>query len=219
MDEGGGRSRPLFLNLGKVNATRVRSKRTQLVARTISTTRNGRVSLQRVVYPAQSPTVSTEGLEPSHDSANTPGRVEEDRPTDDFDSFEETGAVGQSWFWGQCARFNFVMISAGWLACYINASCMFAFCMTEAGTSAHHRRQQTLAEKWADLRDGLFQIGMSHSTMPSEIHCYVCKAAAMIRCHDCAPDTYFCQSCGMDIHRDINLFHMPEKWTVSCNLN
>ena len=95
MDEGGDSSRPLFLNLGKGNATRVRSERTQLVARTLSTTKLGRLSLQRVVYPAQSPTVSTEGLEPSDNSVNTPERAVEDRPTDNFDSFEETGAVGQ----------------------------------------------------------------------------------------------------------------------------
>ena len=96
------RSKPtaLFLNLGKVNATRVRRKPTQLVGRTIATTKKGRVCLQRVVYPGQSPAVITEGSTPSHSSNSTtiPGTstVEGQTTTEDFGSFEETGLAGQS---------------------------------------------------------------------------------------------------------------------------
>ena len=90
----------LFLNLGKVNATTVRRKPTQLVTRTIAITKKGRVCLQRVVYPGQSPAVNTEGPTPPHsrNSMPIPGTniVEDQTTTEDFGSFEETGLAGQS---------------------------------------------------------------------------------------------------------------------------
>ena len=57
---------------------------------------------------------------------------------------------------------------------------------TEAVQSAHRLRQETLAEKWEELRDKLFKIGTSTPSMPC------LPEDATIRCHDCAPDTFYC---------------------------
>ena len=86
----------------------------------------------------------------------------------------------------------------------------------EAVRSAHRLRQETLAEKWEELRDKLFKTGASTSSLPPEAVCYVCHKDATIRCQDCAPDTFYCESCGMGMHGDVNLYHYPERWTVSC---
>ena len=97
------------------------------------------------------------------------------------------------------------------------ASVVSALDDTEVVRSAHCLRQETLAEKWEELRNKLFNTGTSTSSMPLAAVCYVCQEDdATIRCHDCAPDTFYCESCGMSMHGDVNFYQYPERWTVSC---
>ena len=90
----------LFLNLGKVNATTVRRKPTQLVTRTIAITKKGRVCLQRVVdlVSLQQSTQKGQLLPILETQCPFQGTsiVEDQTTTEDFGSFEETGLAGQS---------------------------------------------------------------------------------------------------------------------------
>ena len=83
--------------------------------------------------------------------------------------------------------------------------------------SAHYRRREKAASAWDNLLPSLISSTVAMSCIPPATVCDRCKVAmASVRCKQCGPTTFLCDSCTVNHHSDEdflgNAFHTPEKW-------
>ena len=67
---------------------------------------------------------------------------------------------------------------------------------------------------WEEIRDELRTAVTENAAMPQGQLCVKCAEIACIRCQRCGPFGFFCSECFSNVHSEVNLFHIPEKWEV-----
>ena len=83
-------------------------------------------------------------------------------------------------------------------------------------SGTYKERKDKAAEAWADIRLKILPtiisgLGFKGST------CIFCETnLSCIWCPDCGSNAYLCEECAIQLHKNINLFHSPLLWMVTC---
>lgn len=68
---------------------------------------------------------------------------------------------------------------------------------------------------WNTVRSSVLDVVTESCAMTIEQKCFRCKGEAILRCLQCGPLGFFCESCFSELHQVLNIFHLPERWQVS----
>ena len=72
------------------------------------------------------------------------------------------------------------------------------------------KRQQHLADNWAEVRDQMLHAAVECG-IPSPLStCILCKEPATVTCLECGPQSFFCVECTEAVHSTQNIFHIPQ---------
>ena len=80
--------------------------------------------------------------------------------------------------------------------------------------SQHTQRKLKATEGWGKLRKSALHAVVEGKSMLPQTQCVHCNnAGAEIRCVQCGPSVFLCQSCAIFIHK-YSYSHTPELWKV-----
>ena len=80
--------------------------------------------------------------------------------------------------------------------------------------SQYGRRKLKVAEGWRKMRDAAIHAVVEGKSMLPQTQCVHCdNAVAEIRCVQCGPSVFLCQSCTLSLHK-YRYSHTPEIWKV-----
>ena len=65
----------------------------------------------------------------------------------------------------------------------------------------------------------MLSAAVDESALPNNQLCAFCCDNAILWCRMCGPVAYFCEKCFLKQHEKVNLFHVPERWEVSMDIN
>ncbi len=69
---------------------------------------------------------------------------------------------------------------------------------------------------WAAIRKKMLSAVTEAEGMPTDQTCTLCQENyALIRCLQCGPQSYYCQTCMDSLHSRFSISHAAEKWMVS----
>ena len=86
---------------------------------------------------------------------------------------------------------------------------------TMSSETPHTRRKQKAAEKWEELRSALTRTVIENECLPPGVPCYICgNEDIAVRCVECGPFNYYCESCAIKLHENCYYHHCPEIWKV-----
>ena len=81
----------------------------------------------------------------------------------------------------------------------------------------HHELQRRADVKgWEQLRSRFLSVATECSAMPLGQLCVLCPSPAEFRCQECGPFIFYCKDCFCSRHKNVNFFHVAEKWEVQC---
>ncbi len=80
--------------------------------------------------------------------------------------------------------------------------------------SSHELERRSSVSGWQQLRSKFLSVATECAALPLGQLCILCPEAAEIRCLECSPSIYYCNSCFRKQHDKINYFHVGEKWEV-----
>ena len=85
----------------------------------------------------------------------------------------------------------------------------------DAEESLYHMKREVFHRAWEKIRDSLRDTTVRENCLPENASCISCIDTALIRCLNCGPRVFYCNSCYQIFHSKRNLFHIPEVWEVS----
>ena len=98
-------------------------------------------------------------------------------------------------------------------------SCIFEEAATDETdaqqpSSSHTKRKQKASERWEFLQS--VALNAVVTTMAKrKLNCTVCnESAGVVKCYQCGPQTYYCESCAIAIHQNSLFHHYMEIWQV-----
>ena len=101
----------------------------------------------------------------------------------------------------------------------LDDSCIFEEAATDETdaqqpSSSHTKRKQKASERWEFLQS--VALSAVVTTMAKrQLNCTVCnESASVVKCYQCGPQTYYCESCAITIHQNSLFHHYMEIWQV-----
>ena len=76
--------------------------------------------------------------------------------------------------------------------------------------SQYEKRKHKAAKAWMEIREQLLHGAVASIPIPCNAICILCNdEKANVLCKQCGGQAYFCESCALILHGQINIFHMP----------
>ena len=79
----------------------------------------------------------------------------------------------------------------------------------EEGT-LHYQRLRRAEEAWSKVREGALLTTLQNEASLMGTQCLFCASEATSRCLDCGPSMSLCESCAVEKHRTVHIFHNVE---------
>ena len=80
--------------------------------------------------------------------------------------------------------------------------------------SSHTKRKQKSAERWQSVQSVAFNAVIVGMKEP-KLKCSSCKiSVGVVKCYQCGPKMYYCESCATKIHHNSLFHHYMEIWQV-----
>lgn len=67
-------------------------------------------------------------------------------------------------------------------------------------------------EAWSKLLPSFVRVTTENFVLATALMCFICNGPATMRCLDCGPLVYYCESCCQMEHQLRNIYHTPEWW-------
>ena len=81
-------------------------------------------------------------------------------------------------------------------------------------SSSHTKRKQQASERWEVLQSNVLSTVIATMAKP-QLHCATCnESAGVVKCHNCGPLTFYCESCAITMHQNALFHHYLEIWKV-----
>ena len=79
----------------------------------------------------------------------------------------------------------------------------------------HEIESKSSMAGWEAIRSSMLAVVTESQGVPAGQKCVLCgENYALIKCRQCGPQSYFCQSCMGSVHSRITFLHATEQWTV-----
>jgi len=72
---------------------------------------------------------------------------------------------------------------------------------------SYQQKQNILTSNWKIVLDDIYNVMLENEAIPSNATCFNCSNSAVLRCLDCGPKIFYCNSCFEIFHHKVNLFH------------
>ena len=80
--------------------------------------------------------------------------------------------------------------------------------------SSYTKRKQKAAERWQFVQSVAFSAVVMNMAEP-KLNCAMCKESiGVVKCYQCGPHMYYCESCAIKIHHNSLFHHYMEIWQV-----
>jgi hypothetical protein len=72
---------------------------------------------------------------------------------------------------------------------------------------SYQQKQNVLNSNWKAVLNNIYNIMLDNEAIPNNATCLNCNDFAVLRCIDCGPKIFYCNSCFEIFHHKVNLFH------------
>ena len=80
----------------------------------------------------------------------------------------------------------------------------------EEEDTLHYQRLRRAEEAWSKVREGALLTTLQNEASLMGTQCLFCASEATSRCLDCGPSMSLCESCVVEKHRTVHIFHNVE---------